>query len=117
MLQAVEKTHLSIIKEIKYEIMKKVNINESQYDGLLKKFELDKNEKKKKPNKEELAQIDNQFLGIEVVDVKDTARKMISKAFNMGIEYGKNPMDIYLRRKIKEKLDDMIQAVDGDKLL
>lgn len=94
--------------------MKRVSITEQQYNGFLKKYEV--KDDGKGLDKEEKVQVDNQFLGIELVDVKDTARKLISKAFRLGIKYAENPKDIYLRRKIKQKLDDMIQAVDGDKI-
>ncbi len=91
--------------------MKRVRITESQYDGFLKQFEQDKG-----LSDDEITQIDNQFLNIELTDVKQTARDLIAKAFNMGVKYGKNPKDLHLRSTIKQKLDDLIQAVDGDQI-
>lgn len=91
--------------------MKRVKITESQYDGFLKQFEQDKG-----LSDDEMTQIDNQFLNIELTDVKQTARDLIAKAFSMGVKYGKNPKDLHLRSTIKQKLDDLIQAVDGDQI-
>ena len=87
---------------------KRVNILESQY-GILKKFEI---EDDKGLSRDEKVKIDNQFLGMEIVDVKDAARQMITKAFRLGIKYGRNPKDLYLRKEIKQKIDGMIQSVD-----
>ena len=75
--------------------MKRVRITESQYDGFLKQFEHNDN-----LTDEDKVQIDNQFLNIELTDVKQTARDLIAKAFSMG----------------KQQLDKMIQAVDGDQI-
>lgn len=91
--------------------MKRVKITESQYDGFLKQFEHNDN-----LTDDDKIQIDNQFLNIELTDVKQTARDLIAKAFSMGVKYGKNPKDLHLRSTIKQKLDDLIQAVDGDQI-
>ena len=86
---------------------KRVNILESQY-GILKKFEVEDD----KGLSDEKVKVDNQFLGMEIVDVKDAARQMITKAFRLGIKYGRNPKDLYLRKAINQKIDGMIQSVD-----
>lgn len=91
--------------------MKRVKITESQYDGFLKKFEHNNN-----LTDEDKVQIDNQFLNIELTDVKQTARDMITKAFELGKKYATHPKDLHLRSTIKQKLDNLIQAIDGDKI-
>ena len=90
---------------------KRVNIMESQY-GILKKFEV---EDDKGLSGDEKVKVDNQFLGMEIVDVKDAARQMITKAFRLGIKYHALRKDLYARKEIKKKLDDMIQVLDDDK--
>ena len=91
--------------------MKRVKITESQYDGFLKQFEHNGN-----LTDDDKIQIDNQFLNIELTDVKQTARDMITKAFELGKKYATHPKDLHLRSEIKQELDKMIQAVDGDQI-
>ncbi|WP_028902732.1 hypothetical protein [Prevotella sp. P6B4] len=91
--------------------MKRVKITESQYDGFLKQFEHNDN-----LTDDDKIQIDNQFLNIELTNVKQTARDMITKAFELGKKYAIHPKDLHLRSEIKQELDKMVQAVDGDQI-
>ena len=41
---------------------------------------------------------------------------MISKAFELGKKYAIHTKDLHLRSEIKQELDKMVQAVDGDQI-
>ena len=83
--------------------MKRVQITENQYDNVLKKFQVDDGD---------IKTIENDRLQMDIVDTKQDARMLIGKAFKLGVMYGKHRTDIYARKEIKKKLDDMIQALD-----
>ena len=83
--------------------MKRVQISENQYDTILKKFQIDD---------DDIKTIENDRLQMDIVDTKQDARMLIGKAFKLGVMYGKHRTDIYARREIKKKLDELIQAFD-----
>ena len=49
---------------------------------------------------------------MDIVDAKQDARMLIGKAFKLGVMYDKHRTDIYARKEIKKKLDELIQAID-----
>ena len=86
--------------------MKRVSITEAQYDGVLKRFEDGGIDDK------EIKTIENDRLSMELMDSKQKSRESIDDAFKLGIKYARAKKDLYLRKEIKKKLDDMIQALD-----
>jgi hypothetical protein len=77
---------------------KRININESQWGHVADK----------------LPQVENDCLQMDLVDTKQQSRESIARAFKLGIRYAKAENDLYMRKEIKQKLDDMIQAVDKE---
>ena len=86
--------------------MKRVQITENQYDNVLKKFQVDDGD---------IKTIENDRLEMDIVDTKQKSRELITKAFRLGIKYHALRKDLYARKEIKKKLDDMIQVLDDDK--
>ena len=91
------------MRESNFKNMKRVNILESQYDGVLMKYQVDDSN---------IKAIENDRLSMDIVDTKQKSRESIDKAFNLGIKYAKSKNDLYVRKKIKKELDDMVQALD-----
>lgn len=87
-------------------IMKRVQITENQYDNVLKKFQVDDGD---------IKTIENNRLEMGIVDTKQKSRELITKAFRLGIKYHALRKDLYARKEIKKKLDDMIKVLDDDK--
>ena len=83
--------------------MKRVQITENQYDNVLKKFQVGDGD---------IKTIENDRLQMDIVDTKQKSRELITKAFRLGVKYHANRKDLYARKEIKKKLDDMIQALD-----
>ena len=86
--------------------MKRISISEAQYDGVLKRFEDNGH------NDNEIKAVENDRLSMELVDTKQKSRESIDDAFKLGIKYARAKKDLYLKKEIKKKLDDMIQALD-----
>ena len=84
--------------------MKRISITETQYDGVLKRFE--------DGGDNEIKAIENDRLSMELVDTKQKSRESIDDAFKLGIKYARAKKDLYLRKEIKKKLDDIVQALD-----
>lgn len=76
---------------------------ESQYDGVLMKYQVDDGN---------IKTIENDRLSMDIVDTKQKSRESIDKAFKLGIKYAKNKNDLYVRKEIKKELDGMVQALD-----
>ena len=88
--------------------MKRISISEAQYDGVLKRFEDNGHDDN------EIKTVENDCLSMELVDTKQKSRESIDDAFKLGIKYARAKKDLYLRKEIKKKLDDMIQALDKE---
>jgi len=86
--------------------MKRVQITENQYDNVLKKFLVDD---------DDIKSIENDRLEMDIVDTMQKSRELITKAFRLGIKYHALRKDLYARKEIKKKLDDMIKVLDDDK--
>lgn len=91
------------MRESNFKNMKRVNILESQYDGVLMKYQVDDGD---------IKAIENDLLSMDIVDTKQKSRESIDKAFKLGIKYEKSKNDLYVRKEIKKELDDMVQALD-----
>lgn len=85
--------------------MKRVHLIENQYDTVLKKYQVDD---------DDIKTIENDRLQMDIVDAKQKSRELITKAFRLGVKYHANRNDLYARKEIKKKLDDMIQALDDN---
>ena len=91
------------MRELNFKNMKRVNILESQYDGVLMKYQVDDSN---------IKAIENDRLSMDIVDTKQKSRELITKAFKLGIMYVKSKNDLYKRKEIKKEIDDMVQALD-----
>ena len=77
---------------------KRINILESQWGNIESK----------------LPKAENDCLQMDLVDTKQKSRESIGKAFKLGIYYAKARNDLYMRKRIKNELDGMVQALDKD---
>lgn len=80
-------------------------MTENQYDNVLKKFQVGDGD---------IKTIENDRLEMGIVDTKQKSRELITKAFRLGVKYHANRNDLYARKEIKKKLDDMVQALDDN---
>ena len=77
---------------------KRINILESQWGHV----------------ESQLPKAENDCLQMQIVDTKQDARELIGKAFKLGIKYAKAKNDLYMRKRIKNEFDGLVQALDKD---
>ena len=79
---------------------KRVNITESQW-GIFES---------------KLLKAENDWLQMDLVDIKQKSRELIGKAFKLGIKYAMARYDLYTRKNIKNEFDGLVQTLDKDEL-
>ena len=103
-----EKTHSSSLTKSKLRNMpKRISINESQYDGFLKQFEVENGEN----TAQEISNMRHERAEITKSELKQMAHRYIDMAFNLGKKYV-NELDQEAQMLILKKIDKMNKKLE-----